>query len=222
MLDAETGQHLHAKGYVLGALPTPHAAAYVALVRAIELVIPLGPSDVEIRVSSQALINQITDAEPIDIDDVSLIPLYEQAAASLLRLDIWKLRAADRKANRFVAELAQRALEAGADVEQTPQACDAAAAVSSTEAQINTRVAVPVDQSAWTVELLDEPDGDCPANCHTGIRYAFGPVTPAGFCVHAARAALNDGPLTWDDPAQKQLTTLCPECRVPLRIAVVE
>jgi ribonuclease HI len=208
VVDQASARPVHEAGYLLGRLESPHVADYRSLIRAIELVLPLKPADVEIRCLSQRLVNQITGAEMVD--SAAIEPLYEQTLALLLQLDLWRLTLSTREESRRAMELADHALRQSGDVVRL----DTDTAATQQQAK---HTGVP----QWTVELLEEPGRDCPARCKAGIRYAFGPDTPAGFCVFATSVSLVDGPLNWPDRSQKRMTTVCPHCEVPLQIQIV-
>ena len=215
LLDATAARAVHEGGYLLGAMPGPHAGDFHALIRALELAAPLSPERVDIRCGSQRLVNQVTGVEPCD--EADLAPLFEQALQRLLMIDNWQIGRIGKAERERPERLARAALDSGRDVvdldrEEAPRR------------QRREHTGVP----QWTVELLDEPgaagesETACPARCHAGVRYAFGPDTPAGFCVHATSVSLLDGPLNWPDPTQRRMTTICPHCEIPLRIEMVE
>ena len=70
----------------------------------------------------------------------------------------------------------------------------------------------------WTAEILAAPGAECPRRCAVGTVFRFGPGTPEGMCVHAAAVVFDEGPLVWDDPAQREDFTFCPRCRARIRI----
>ena len=205
LVDASTARPIHEAGYPVEAASTPLAAHYQALVYALRLAVPLEPSHVDLRCGSRDLVEQVTGAGPLEEEDLQ--SLYQQALQQLIRLDSWRIGAAEASENRRPAELARDALSRGETVVELDHAT--AQRQHSVE-----HTGVP----QWTAELMEEPGGDCPAGCSAGVRHAFGPDTPAGFCVHAARVALLDGPLGWQDDAQQQMTTSCPRCDVPVRL----
>ena len=206
--DPRTARPIHEAGLYLGDCASAQDAAFAGLLRVLEAIKSLGPDNVELRCANEWLVRQLTGASPID--QTGQMELYEQIIGHLLKLDSWSIGLVDAADNRPAADLAERAVTDAAGVTDL----DAEQARRRHHEQ---HTGVP----QWTVELLDEPGADCPAGCPPRRRYAFGPDTPAGFCVHAALVALTDGPLTWTDPKQRRMTTLCPHCDAALQITVV-
>lgn len=207
VVDATSARAIHEAGYPLEA-NAAHAAVYDALLRAMDVVESMQATELDVRLTSQRVVNQITGVEPVE--DETLAERFERVLAALLRIDTWKI-GLDHKPPPRTAALAGAALRASGDVVELDP--DAAA-----EQQKREHTGVP----QWTAELLEEPGIDCPARCHESIRYAFGPDLPAGFCVHAASVVLTDGPLGWNDPDQTRMTTVCPFCDVPIQIEMIK
>lgn len=204
LIDAQAARAIHEAGYLLGSAKSHQAAGYAGLLKALELVGPLKPTELEIRCADAVLIGQITGAETIE--DAELQAKYEQVAGVLLGLDTWRLTVLSGAEAKRGEQLAGRAIELGQDVVEL-------GVEDSPRRQRERHTGLP----QWTVRLLDDPGRDCPAGCGAGHRYPFGPDTPAGFCLHAMRVVMVDGPLNW--PADQQsMTTLCPNCDVPLRM----
>lgn len=207
VIDGATARAIHEGGYALDGSST-HEAVYDALLRTLEIVEPMGATALDVRLTSQRVVNQVTGVEPVEDD--GLAERFERVLGALLRIDTWKI-GFDREAPPRTAALAGAALRASADVvELDPE--------SAAERQNREHTGVP----QWTAELLEEPGIDCPARCHEAIRYAFGPDVPAGMCVYATRVVLSDGPLGWNDAKQTRMTTVCPHCDVPIQIELVK
>jgi ribonuclease HI len=201
--DRTTARAIHASGHDLGTQPSAQAALLAALDQALDLAGPLEPQTVELRCASELLVRQITGRSPVADVPASR---FESITRKLLGLDSWRITAADAAQMHRAQALAERALaEAGPVTELNPG--DAA------KRQQQRHTGVP----QWTVELVGEPHA-CPAGCCAGQRFAFGPDTPAGLCVHAAVVALTDGPMAWLSPDQQSMTTLCPHCECTIRL----
>lgn len=205
LLEADSDRPLHKAGYALGSQPGAGAAGFLALARGIDLALPLGPDELEIRCGSQELVDHLTGASPVT--DRAVEPLYEQAVQSLLQLDSWRIHAEDRASMRAAVDLARRALDSGGDVVELDRDREEQTAAH----------ALPVERR-WTLRFLEESGPACPARCRAGTRFRFAAVVPPNLCIHAARAALEDGPANWTDLAQTSMTTLCPHCDAALRI----
>lgn len=205
LFDQATARTIHETGCYLGKTHSPHHALLLALLRMLDLALPSKPQRLELACTSELLIRQITGELPIS--DPAERDLVEQAMAMLLKLDIWQISLTDDADRAQVSDLARRALL---------EACD----VNDLDLQTSDLRHHPDHTGVpqWTIELLEDPGDQCPARCNSGRRYAFGPDTPAGLCVHAAIGALIDGPLCWPDPDQQRMTTSCAHCGTPLRI----
>lgn len=208
VIDARTARPIHESGGYLGDRATAQDAAFASLLTVLETIAEMNADSLELQCTNEWLVRQVTGASPID--QPTQMELYEQVVGRLLQLDTWKIVVVEATEIQRAADLAERAV---------------ADAAGLTDLNVNEARAAHHEQHTgvpqWTVELLEDPGPDCPARCRTGRKYAFGPDLPAGFCVHAGIVALTDGPLTWSDPDQKRMTTVCPNCDVALRITVV-
>lgn len=206
--DARSARAIHESGHYLGDCRSAQDAAFAGLLRVLETVESLSPDTVDLQCTNEWLVRQVTGASPIDSPEQ--IELYEQVIGHLLRLDSWRISVTEPRAIQRSADLAERAVADAAGV--TDLDVDAAA-----RAHQQRHTGIP----QWTAQLLEDPGPDCPSRCQADRKYAFGPDLPAGFCVHAGIVALTDGPLTWPDPQQKRMTTVCPHCDVTIRLDVV-
>lgn len=206
--DARSARPIHESGDYLGDCPSAQDAAFAGLLKVLETLVPLSPESVELQCTNEWLVRQVTGAAPIE--SPAQIDLYEQVIGHLLRLDSWRISVSDVQEIQRAVDLAERAVTDAAGVSDLD-------VESAAQTQHEKHTGIP----QWTVQLLDDPGPDCPARCRTDRKYAFGPDMPAGFCVHAGIVALTDGPLTWTDPQQKRMTTVCPHCDATLRIDLV-
>ncbi len=206
--DRTSARTIHETGHYLGDQPSAQAALVAALSEALDAAVPLEPQAVELRCASELLVRQVTGQSPGGDTPQNLL---DEVTMKLLALDSWRIVATDAAESIRAAEsLAERAL-AGAGQVSDLEAEDA-------KRRRDVRfTGVP----QWTVQLMEEPEG-CPAACRCGQRFAFGPDIPAGLCVHAALIALTDGPMVWNDPQQRQMTTLCPHCSCTIRIRQID
>jgi len=207
IINQTTARPVHEAGYYLGPTASAQAATFATLLKALEVALPLDPGRIELHCANELLVRQVTGQAAPGGDDE--LDLYEQSLGALLRLDSWQIRATEPAEVQRANDLAGHALHQAEDVHDLH-------VDDSTVRHRREHTGVP----QWTVELLEDPGADCPARCVSGKRYAFGPDTPAGFCVHAAIVAMTDGPLTWPDPDQRRMTTSCPHCDTPLRISL--
>ncbi|MBI1373827.1 MAG: reverse transcriptase-like protein [Phycisphaera sp.] len=207
--DNHTARTLHEVGHVIDEASSVLAADFAALHHGLELIAPMQPDTLEIRCVSQALVEHLTGiATP---SDTALQATLQRVLEQLLQIDNWQFTRVDREAKSRSVQLANSALVDDDDVV-------AMEPVVAEKRQRREHTGVP----QWTVELLEDPGVDCPARCVARRKYPFGPDVPAGFCVHAARVVLTDGPLTWTDPDLSAMTTLCPHCDVSMRIQCVD
>lgn len=208
IVDARTARAIHESAHYLGDCESAQDAAFAGLLQVLQTTAELQPDSLDLQCTNEWLVRQVTGASPID--QPNQIDLYEQVIGRLLQLDSWRLSVIDADESQRAAALAERALADAAGITELNVS-------DARTAHHEHHTGVP----QWTVELLEEPGTDCPARCKAGRKYAFGPDLPAGFCVHAGIVALTDGPLTWSDPDQKRMTTVCPNCDVTLQITVI-
>lgn len=236
--NADTGQTLHEAGFYLGRM-TNNVAEYHGLLRALDHVEPLKPQAVFIRSDSELMVRQLEGR--YRVRNASLRPLYEQARKRLGRLHDWRIEHIKRANNSRADELANLAIDAGADVlgpdfaephvfentgdgdhpdgpqaGSTPTSDPQAAPASQRSAQPPTSPAAPVPMwDAW----LEEPAGrQCPAPPNAGARVQIGPKAPGQFCMFAAAAALNECIAQHTGHERKAGQTQCPLCAAKIRV----
>ena len=93
-------------------IATNNVAEYVALVLALETAERLGAREVELRLDSQLIVEQL--AGRYRVRDPKLAPLYRAALERLARLERWSARHVPRAENRVADALANAALDRGA------------------------------------------------------------------------------------------------------------
>jgi hypothetical protein len=176
-----------------------------SLVRALSITAEMAPETLAIQCGDELLARQVTGEARVVDEHAN--EQFDAVLGLLLQLSSWQIRAIEPEQMQDAMELARRALEEAGSVTDL----DAAEAP-----RLHQQAHTGVPQ--WTLSILDQGDQPCPARCSEGQRFAFGPDTPAGLCVHAALVALTDGPLTWPDPTQRRMTTSCPHCDRTLRL----
>lgn len=210
--DVSAARTVHAAGQLLEEAEGSEQAAYLALLRGLSVIEALEPEDVELQCDAAGLVAQLTGDGPVQPHAEAL---YEQAMMRLLRLGLWRIRRVEATELSQAAELAEAALAEGGPVVEA-QADAAATNGETANGQVGTESAM-----RWVVAFAEDAGPRCPMDCRAGQRFGFGPETPAGFCVHALAAVVVDGPLAWQDPEQRRMTTTCPRCDVPLDISLV-
>ncbi len=208
IIDTTAARSVHEAGYLIHETDDDQSATLAGLVRTLDCCAALNPQRLDVRCRDEHLVEQLTAGADVP---ASASLWFEQAMRLLLQLDAWQMTRDDEDQLAKATSLADQALTVGEDV----VALDLAQSPKQHKKQYT---GVP----QWTAELLENPGPDCPARCPHGRKYPFGPDIPPGLCVHAAHAVLNDGPLHWDDDGQRSMTTLCPNCEVPIRIELVE
>jgi len=210
VIDERRARPIHEAGYELQPVASAQAAAVAGLEKAVEVAAEMQPPSVAIRCDNELLVRQVTGAAPLD--DEASTERHERVLQALLRLNSWHMAVAEPAEMQRASELAQRTLEEGEAPGEQAEAGGGGPATGEED---------PAPPQ-WVAALLDDPGPRCPARTQPGKRFPFGPETPAGFCVHAAAAAIDDGPLHWAEPAQRRMTTLCPHCDATLRLERVD
>ncbi len=206
--DADNSHTLFEAGYFLGRT-TNNQAEYQGLVRALEDAARLGAHDLDIRSDSELLVRQLKGEYRVKSADLK--PLYERAVKLLEGFKAWQIRHVPREHNRRADELANRAMDAGRDVALPAQPQPSAAPAGVSE---------PAGSSGpWCrVKLNSSPGPQCPTRWDPSAVYAFGPTTPAGFCVYAAVPVLalfeHRSPVGLTQPVRAR----CPRCGVNIEI----
>lgn len=93
-------------------IATNNVAEYVALVLALEAAERLGAREVELRLDSQLIVEQLHGR--YRVRDPKLVPLHREALARLSRLERWSVRHVPRRENAAADALANAALDRGA------------------------------------------------------------------------------------------------------------
>lgn len=225
--DADTGRTLHEAGYFLGRT-TNNVAEYRGLLHGLELAAELGPAMLTIYSDSQLMVRQLLGEYRVKA--AQLKPLYEQAGTLLAHFPRYELRHVKREQNARADELANLAMDRRADVVVSGQSGGANAADADGEPLSGTGEnggggggdgSVDASDAAtgacWCAELLDSLETCVLAGHEKGAAYTFGPTTPEGFCVYAASAVFEQGPLYWP-PEQGEAHTQCRLCGMNIRI----
>ncbi len=207
--NADSDKTVYEAGHFLGKC-TNNVAEYQGLIRSLEQAKTLGGEKLDIHSDSELLVRQITGQYRVKSPDLK--PLYEQAKKLLADFNDWKIQHVYRDKNQRADELANLAMDHKSDVTvDTPQ--------SSTPQASPLKPQTSTTTPCWTAKLSG-PNRKCLAGCSTNNEYTFGPTTPEGFCVHAAAAMLNDGPLQWD---KKKITgkTRCKACNLTIQMHIL-
>lgn len=172
-------QHLiFEAGYFLGRM-TNNQAEYRSLLLGLEAARRCGGQQIAIFCDSELVVRQLTGQYRVKSPE--LRALLEQVQRRLLGFEGWQIRHVPRQENRRADELANRALEACADVIE-PRFADLGRA-GSDERPAGADVIVARCTRSARAE-------SCPARCREGQSFEFTEVIPAGLCIHAASAIL--------------------------------
>ena len=199
--DQDSGRCVREAGYFLG-VATNNVAEYRGLLRGLDLALEMGADQVEVRSDSELMVRQINGQYRVKSAD--LRPLYEAARERLKRIARWSVVHVPRSQNAEADRLANLAMDRRADV---------AGPEPSTAAEEPTAPTIP----CWTARLEGRA-GKCLAGVGSGGEYTFGPTTPEGFCVHAAAACLEEGPLRWTGNRWEGKAR-CAACGLTLRMS---
>ncbi len=201
--DTDAARSIHEAGYYLGELADRDRAAEEALLKAVTAAGEEEPETLEVGCTDAGLVERVTTGAVEGASEA-----LQKALWALLGFENWRIRVVEQGEVQRAAELASEAMGRAGPV-------DVLNASTAAKQQKQAFTGVP----QWTVTLLEDPGRDCPAGCGPDRTYPFGPDTPAGFCVYAARAVLQEGPLGWEaGSGQQRLTMLCPVCDAPMRI----
>lgn len=228
----EPAYTIHEGGYFLGKA-TNNVAEYQGLIRGLEVAIDLGATDVRILSDSELMVRQIMGEYRVKSSDLK--PLYEHAQRLLLQIDLWQIQHVYRTENKRADELVNMAIDAKRDVvvvsasdflsrDRNPHLA-IRRPLSAASQQVVTKAPIPRPSSdvpgvlRWTATLASDDRNGCPApNCLAGRPYSFTATTPPGLCVHAAKAALDNGPLVKADNHDAASETRCSRCGVIVRL----
>ncbi len=176
------GRQILEAGYLLEPM-TNNQAEYHALLLALQAADKWGERQITVHSDSELLVRQLTGQYRLRSE--GLRPLFEQAQKLLLRFDNWQCNHIPREANTRADQLANKALDARADVIDV-QLGDVAPARPSAQ------TAGPIVPIVIVAECTKAPaDNACPAHCQVGQRFCFADVLPAGLCLHAAQSMIN-------------------------------
>lgn len=113
LIERDDGAILHEAGYYLDT-QTNNVAEYRALLIALKKALPLRPASVRICSDSELLVRQVTGEYAVK--SPRLEELYREAQVLLLRIPRWHFQHVRREFNQRADALANRALDAHADV----------------------------------------------------------------------------------------------------------
>lgn len=195
----ESGRRLHEGAYFLQR-QTNNEAEYHALIRALERAARLGPAPVMIRSDSELLVRQLTG--DYRVKSQRLAPLVRKVQLLLLRIPRWSIEHVPRELNRRADELANLAMDRGADVivfDADGGPAEARAPSSSPPAQAGEDCAQELPAAPGPaasaprvrVDVKSAPSlGVCPAGGCGFSSMQIGDALPAALCIYAAHALL--------------------------------
>lgn len=193
ILDAE-GVPLLEAGYWFGR-KTNNQAEYGALLRGLDEALARGATEIHIRSDSELLVRQLNGDYRVKSEVI--IPLFNQARTTLEKFKRWKAEHVLRNLNARADELANHAMDAGADVIEAdwPKASVANAADTAKKpigrSPLPAKVA-PVKSENLIVTCTRAPAaGACPAHCRKNAAYVFNSTLPPGLCIEPARNVLD-------------------------------
>ena len=112
---ADNGTYLFRKGFFLGTA-TNNVAEYTGLLRGLDLLATLELNGkVTVVSDSELMVKQINGEYRVKAGNLK--PLYQQATAKLRGLPSWEMTHTRRENNKLADELANRAMDAAADVD---------------------------------------------------------------------------------------------------------
>lgn len=111
--DADTEKYLHEAGYWLGEA-TNNVAEYQGLLHALKAAAALNADALHIHSDSELMVKQINGE--YRVKSPNLRSLFDEARRLLTSFDDWKMTHVRREKNKLADELANRAMDAGADV----------------------------------------------------------------------------------------------------------
>jgi ribonuclease HI len=207
IVDAATQHPRHEAGYFVGRV-TNNVAEYQGLIRGLTIAASLAPQQLTVRADSQLMVYQMTGRYRVKTPHLK--PLHQQAVELSQQIGHVEFEHVYREDNKRADELANKAMDAKADV--VLRSCGDDAAATDT-AQLE-RDAEP----HWKLEIRSSPGPKCPAQMKKGQQFELGVVTPSGMCVHAAAAAINEclAQTAAEGAAKGQAS--CPRCRATIRI----
>lgn len=199
VISDESGRKLHEGAYFLQR-QTNNEAEYHALIRALQRAARMGPAPLTIRSDSELLVRQLTG--DYRVKSHRLAPLVRKVQLLLLRVPRWSIEHVPRELNRRADELANLAMDRGADVIVFDAGGGAAEALAPSTSPPRHAAEEPAPQppaehepaaeaSRVRVVVKSAPShGVCPAGGCGFSSMQIGDALPAGLCIYAAHALL--------------------------------
>ena len=210
--DAETHAPLHEAGYWLGTA-TNNTAEYQGLLRSLQIIVGMKPQQVTIYSDSELLVRQINGQYRVKAPTIK--PLFESAQNLLQQLSTWQIHHVRREKNQRADELANVAMDAKRDVIVESFPTDATTPATSSPQPSATAPSNSDGQNAhtgWIIGFTTDAGSTCSAKHTADQAFHMDHVTPAGLCIHAAKAVLGSYPPV--TPCE----IACPRCGVGIRI----
>ena len=202
VIATDAGARIHEAGYFLGR-QTSNAAEYHAVIRALTRAARCGAQPLHVFSDSELLVRQITGQ--YEVKSPRLTHLYRQVQVLLLRVKNWSFRHIRREENQLADQLANLAMDRGADVvvfdadegiDDTSLLPPAAPPESSEESSAPApaaAVAPPIGAGERAVRVVlakPSPEGVCAAGVPELREFTVQTALPAALCVYAAQALL--------------------------------
>ena len=111
--DTANDKYLHEAGYFLGEA-TNNVAEYRGLIRGLQVANELGATRILVVSDSELMVKQINGQYRVKA--AHLKPLYQEAVGLLGRFGKWQMTHTLRENNKLADQLANRAMDAAADV----------------------------------------------------------------------------------------------------------
>ena len=234
--DADKDLTLYEAGHWIGRA-TNNVAEYTALLTAVKLAIPLKPSQTVIHSDSELMVKQIKGEYRVKSPDLQ--PLYTQAMTLLRQLGSYKITHVYREKNARADELANKSMDAGRTIIDSPMINLDGAGASSVPTVSAAKTASPAalfeakaptpkpptpptitpGGARYTLTFVRAPGAGCPAACPAGKQFSFARTTPIGLCIHAASAVLLEV-TSADDPGDVPNCVSCGRCDVNIDINI--
>ncbi|MFH1417852.1 MAG: ribonuclease HI family protein [Planctomycetota bacterium] len=202
----ENGRSRLEAGFFLGR-KTNNAAEYTALLKALEAARAAAADELVIFSDSELLVRQING--DYRVKSKTLRELFDIAFSRLREFKKWSISHVRREANEDADEMANKAMDAGADVCFVDDLRG-----DSTPDRAREQTEQRGDESRVVHVRCVKPPGKrvCPARCDSDTVFTFDDVVPPGICLGVAGAMLDA--VSAAKESEKAVEVRCPraEC----------